>query len=59
MRPCSSIILIAARRKAVESYQTLRILHVPQSPVLKEAHDRLVSLYAAWGKVSEAGRHNE
>lgn len=41
----------------VESYQTLRSLHVPQSPVLKEARERLVSLYVAWGKPSESTRY--
>jgi tetratricopeptide (TPR) repeat protein len=41
----------------VESYQTLKNLHVPQSPVLNEAHERLVSLYAAWGKPAESIRY--
>jgi eukaryotic-like serine/threonine-protein kinase len=41
----------------LESYQTLNSLHVPQSPVLKEGRERLVSLYAAWGKPSEATRY--
>jgi hypothetical protein len=36
----------------VESYQTLKSVQVPQSPVLKEARERLVLLYAAWGKPS-------
>ncbi len=40
----------------VESYQTLKNLHVPQSPVLKEARERLVSLYAGWGKPAESAR---
>jgi hypothetical protein len=31
-------------------------MHVPQSPMLKEAHDRLAALYAAQGKAAEAGR---
>ena len=30
-----------------ESYDMLQILHVPQSPALKEARERLASLYAA------------
>ncbi len=33
-----------------ESYQTLKSLHVPQSPVLSEARQRLAALYAATGK---------
>lgn len=33
-----------------ESYRTLKSLQVPQSPALKEAHERLVLLYSAWGK---------
>jgi tetratricopeptide (TPR) repeat protein len=36
----------------VESYQTLKSVQVPRSPILKEAGERLVSLYAAWGKPS-------
>ncbi len=36
----------------VESYQMLNGLHVPQSPALKEARERLASLYSAWGKPS-------
>jgi serine/threonine-protein kinase len=34
----------------VESYQTLESVHVPQSPVLREASQRLTSLYAVWDK---------
>ena len=34
----------------VESYQMLKSSQVPQSPMLKEARDRLTSLYSAWGK---------
>ena len=33
-----------------ESAQTLERVHVPQSPVTKEAHERLAALYAARGK---------
>jgi tetratricopeptide (TPR) repeat protein len=39
-----------------ESYQILTNLHVPQSPVLKEARERLLSLYAARGKPSQLVR---
>lgn len=34
----------------VASYQTLKNIQVPQSPALKEAHDRLIALYTAWDK---------
>ena len=40
----------------LESYQILNSLHVPQSPVLKEARDRLLSLYTALGKPSQLVR---
>lgn len=39
-----------------ESYQILKGLQVPQSPTLKEAHERLVSLYTAWGKMPDSFR---
>jgi tetratricopeptide (TPR) repeat protein len=39
----------------VESYETLKSLQVPQSPLLKEARERLASFYAAWGKPAPAG----
>ena len=38
----------------VESYQTLKALNVPQSPLLNEARTRLFKLYAGWGKVPES-----
>lgn len=50
--------LIAQKRYAeaeplvVDSYRTLKTLHVPASPELKEARERLMSFYAAWGKPS-------
>jgi tetratricopeptide (TPR) repeat protein len=34
----------------VASYRTLGAAHVPQSPVLKQARERVTALYAAWGK---------
>ena len=37
----------------VESYQMLKSLQTPQSPGLKEARDRLASLYSDWGKPQE------
>lgn len=33
-----------------ESYETIKSIHVPQSPMLREAAQRLVNLYHAWGK---------
>jgi tetratricopeptide (TPR) repeat protein len=41
----------------VESYQTLTDLHVPQSPILKEAREHLIILYTAWGRQAEATRY--
>ena len=41
----------------VESYQTLKSLQVPQSPILKESRERLTSLYIAWGKPTESNRY--
>ena len=55
--------LVAQKRYAeaepllVASYQTLKGLQVQQSPAVQEAHDRLVSLYAAWGKGSGSRRY--
>ena len=40
-----------------ESYEILKAIHVPQSPVLEEARQRLVSLYDAWGKPQEAAHY--
>jgi tetratricopeptide (TPR) repeat protein len=40
-----------------ESYTILKAVHVPQSPVLDEARQRLVSLYEAWGKPQDAARY--
>jgi eukaryotic-like serine/threonine-protein kinase len=40
-----------------ESYIIFKTVHVPQSPVLDEARQRLVSLYEAWGKPQEAARY--
>jgi tetratricopeptide (TPR) repeat protein len=40
-----------------ESYMTLKAVHVPQSPALDEARQRLVELYEAWGKPQEAARY--
>jgi serine/threonine-protein kinase len=48
--------LIAQKRYAeaepllVESYQTLKRVHVPESPLIREARERLEVLYGAWGK---------
>ena len=36
----------------VQSYATLKSVQVPGSPAIKEARERLASLYAAWGKPS-------
>jgi tetratricopeptide (TPR) repeat protein len=36
----------------VQSYATLKSVQVPGSPDIKEARERLASLYAAWGKPS-------
>ena len=50
--------LVAQKRYAeaepllVESYQILMVQHVPESPVLREARDRLVSVHAALDKSS-------
>ncbi len=33
-----------------ESYETLKAVQVPQSPILEEARKRLKSLYAGWGR---------
>jgi tetratricopeptide (TPR) repeat protein len=33
-----------------ESYETIKSIHVPQSPMLREAAQRLAKLYRAWGK---------
>ena len=50
--------LIAQKRYAeaepllIDSYQALKTFQVPTSPVLREARERLASLYAAWGKPS-------
>ena len=41
----------------VDSFQILQSLHVPQSPILGEARERLVSFYAAWGKPAESARY--
>jgi hypothetical protein len=41
----------------VDSFQILQSLHVPQSPILGEARERLVSLYVAWGKPAESARY--
>jgi len=38
----------------VESYQTLKVLNVPQSPLLNDARKRLFTLYAGWGRASES-----
>ena len=40
-----------------ESYTILKAVHLPQSPMLDEARQRLVSLYEAWGKPQEAARY--
>ena len=40
-----------------ESYETLTALQVPQSPMLDEARQRLVSLYNDWGKPQAADRY--
>jgi hypothetical protein len=37
----------------VESYQMRKSSQVPQRPILKEARDRLASLYSACGKPQE------
>jgi serine/threonine-protein kinase len=55
--------LIAQRRYAeaesfvLKSYQTLKTEQVPQSPFLKEARERISTLYAAWGKPAEASHY--
>ena len=36
----------------VQSYATLKSVQVPGSPAIREARERLASLYAAWGKPS-------
>jgi serine/threonine-protein kinase len=52
--------LIAEKRYAeaepllVESYHVLKNVHIAQSPVLREARERLTTLYSAWGKPSLA-----
>src|SRR5262249_45112402 len=38
----------------IESYEVFKSLHVPMSPAIKRARDRLVSLYTAWGKPAVA-----
>jgi tetratricopeptide (TPR) repeat protein len=40
----------------IESYQTLKSVHVPKSPVLQEARDRLAALYAARGTPEDRRR---
>ncbi len=37
-----------------ESFETLRSIHVPQSPILREAARRLFDLYSEWEKPQEA-----
>ena len=37
-----------------ESYEIVKTVHVPESPVLEEARQHLVSLYDAWGKPQQA-----
>jgi tetratricopeptide (TPR) repeat protein len=36
----------------IQSYATLKSVQVPGSPAIKEARERLASVYAAWGKPS-------
>jgi eukaryotic-like serine/threonine-protein kinase len=38
-----------------ESYETIKSIHVPQSPMLREAAQRLANLYRGWGKPEKAG----
>lgn len=40
-----------------ESYETLKSIHVPQSPVLRQAAERLVELYSEWGRPRQAARY--
>ena len=37
-----------------ESYEIVKTVHVPESPVLEEARQHLISLYDAWGKPQQA-----
>ena len=39
----------------IESYETIKSIHVPQSPMLREAAQRLASLYRGWGKPEKTG----
>ncbi len=41
-----------------ESYETLKSVHVPQSPVLRKAAERLTALYSEWGKASQAAHYH-
>jgi serine/threonine-protein kinase len=34
----------------IESYETIKSIHVPQSPMLRAAAQRLANLYRGWGK---------
>jgi tetratricopeptide (TPR) repeat protein len=37
-----------------ESYETIKSIHVPQSPMLREAAQRLATLYRGWSKPEKA-----
>jgi serine/threonine-protein kinase len=39
----------------IESYETIKSIHVPQSPMLREAAQRLVNLYRGWDKPEKTG----
>lgn len=41
---------VEAEALLTESYDTIKSLHVPQSPMLREAAQRLANLYRKWGK---------
>ena len=43
---------VEAESLLVQSYSTLKSIQVPGSPSLREADERLTSLYSAWGKRS-------
>jgi tetratricopeptide (TPR) repeat protein len=42
-----------------ESYVIVKAIHVPQSPGLREAAQRLVTLYRSWGKPQQADQYSE
>lgn len=41
----------------IESYETIKSIHVPQSPMLRAAAQRLANLYRGWGKSQKAANY--